>query len=88
MAEIQEDISRLRCHGFGTWDASMHFAQRDGNGAIVSLLTCGRPLRDGGQAVKSSKGYGVGRDAREIAEKDPPVFRLAGSRQAAVGPDR
>jgi hypothetical protein len=57
---------------FGTRDAARHIAQREGNGAIADLLTCGRPLCDDGQAVKSSKGYGTERDAREIADGKPP----------------
>jgi hypothetical protein len=45
-------------------DAHSEIAQKAGNGAIASFLTRGRPYRDGGQAVKSSKGYGAEQDAQ------------------------
>jgi hypothetical protein len=70
--EMQEDSCVPRVRWFGTRDAVRHTAQREGNGAIADLLTYGRPLCDGGQAVKSSKGYGTERDAREIADGKPP----------------
>jgi hypothetical protein len=56
---------------FGTGDARYQIAQKAGNGAIVGPLICGRPNCDGGQAVKSSKGYGTEQDARGIAGKNP-----------------
>jgi hypothetical protein len=69
---MQEDSCVPSVRWFGTRDAARHIAQREGNGAIADLLTCGRPLCDDGQAVKSSKGYGTERDAREIADGKPP----------------
>ena len=59
MIETEGDRDRRNAPGFGTGDADCEIAQKAGNGAIVSLLTLGRPYCDGGQAVKSSKGYGA-----------------------------
>jgi|SRR5215470_3097989 len=76
---------------FGTEDALSLIAQREGNGAIADLPNGGRPVRDGGQAVKSSKGYGAEWDAHEKAGKAPsfPASRIElGSARARIAKDR
>jgi len=59
VTEAERDRDRRSAPEFGTGDAHCEIAQKAGNGAIVDLLTRGRPYCDGGQVVKSSKGYGA-----------------------------
>lgn len=74
--------------GFGTEDAHHTIAQKAGNGAIVGLLTCGRPLRDVGRRCKSSKGYGAEWDAHGKAPSFPASRIESGSARARIAKER